>query len=139
MLKPGVPQEPLILRVAAGDWVEINLTNDLGNDPGAQGFPCPQDLSLGTPFRNNPTVTSATNVLLSASRQVGLHPALVEFDVTKANGVNVGFNPNSTVEPGSTPNTRSFYWYAGDLTFDGDDLRDEPRRSMARSTWSRPT
>ena len=45
--------------------------------------------------------------------QVGLHPALVSFDVTEANGVNVGFNPTSTVEPGKRH--RSFYWYAGDL------------------------
>ncbi len=33
---------------------------------------------------------------MKISQQVGLHPQLVAFDVTKANGINVGFNPSST-------------------------------------------
>ena len=37
---------------------------------------------------------------MKISQQVGLHPQLVAFDVTKANGINVGFNPHSTVGPG---------------------------------------
>jgi plastocyanin len=126
VLKPDAPREPLILRVAAGSWIEINLTNDLGDDPAALGFPCPQDLSFGTPFQNNPNVPSTTNVLFAASRQVGLHPALVSFDVTTSNGVNVGFNPDSTVAPGSAPNTRTFYWYAGELSFINDELQETP-------------
>ena len=36
---------------------------------------------------------------MKISQQVGLHPQLVAFDVTKANGINVGFNPPSTVGP----------------------------------------
>ena len=35
-------------------------------------------------------------VCMKISQQVGLHPQLVAFDVTKANGINVGFNPDST-------------------------------------------
>ena len=49
------------------------------------------------------------------SRQAGLHPALVSYDITDANGVNIGFNPDATVAPGET---RSFLWYAGDLSVD---------------------
>ena len=125
-LKPGAPKEPLILRVAAGDWVEVNLTNALGDDPAAPGFPAPQDLSPGSPFVNGSADRSNRNVLLSTSRQVGLHPALVSYDATLANGVNVGFNPDSTVAPGKTPNTKSFTWYAGELMFEGEQIRERP-------------
>ena len=121
-LLPDAPREPLILRVAAGDWVEIRLTNALDPAPGADGFPCPQDLSFGTPFAR-PT-PSALNVLLPTSRQVGLHPALVSYDVTRANGVNVGFNPASTVEPGKE--ARTFYWYAGELSVGTEGVDEDP-------------
>jgi hypothetical protein len=55
-------------------------------------------------------------VCMKISQQVGLHPQLVAFDVTKANGINVGFNPGSTVGPGSRPtNVINYYWYAGEI------------------------
>ena len=49
---------------------------------------------------------------MKISQQVGLHPQLVAFDVTKANGINVGFNPDSTVGPGDSID---YYWYAGEI------------------------
>jgi hypothetical protein len=52
-------------------------------------------------------------VCMKISQQVGLHPQMVAFDVTKANGINVGFNPDSTVGPGGSVD---YYWYAGVLT-----------------------
>jgi plastocyanin len=112
-LKDDAPREPLILRVAAGDWVEIQLTNDLVNDGKDGPFKQPFDLGAGSPF------TGGRAVPLSLSTQAGLHPALVGFDITKANGINVGFNPYSTVPPPDGkggPSTKSFYWYAGDLS-----------------------
>jgi hypothetical protein len=110
-LKDGAPREPLILRIAAGDWLEIQLTNDLGDDGKDDAFKIQPDLGAGSPFQGD------RKVLLSLSKQAGLHPALVGFDATKANGVNVGFNPDSTVPPpNGGPSTKSFYWYAGDLS-----------------------
>jgi plastocyanin len=130
VLKPGAPTEPLILRVAAGDWVQINLTNALTNDPAAPGFPAPQSLNATTPFAKNGTglanIPSATNSLIPSTRQVGLHSALVSFDMTQANGVNVGFNPTATVGPGAGSTKRTFYWYAGDLIFHEDELIPTP-------------
>ena len=117
-LKPGAPKEPLILRVAAGDWVQIVLTNALGNDPNTPRLPRQLNWSAGTPFTQSNALPNF-DVSVSTSLQVGLHPALVAYDVTAANGVNVGFNPDSTVKPVATPATQLFYWYAGEL-----NLRD---------------
>jgi len=107
-LKADAPREPLILRVAAGDWVEIQLTNDLIDDGNDDAFKLKVDLGTGSP----------SQLPLVLSKQAGLHPALVGFDVTKANGINVGFNPDSTVPPPAkgARSTRSFYWYAGNLS-----------------------
>jgi hypothetical protein len=46
------------------------------------------------------------------SADVGLHPQMVFFDVTRSDGMNVGFNPVQTASPGTTV---AYQWYAGDL------------------------
>jgi hypothetical protein len=109
-LKPDAPREPLILRARAGEWILVYLTNALSNDPNSQdpALKNPVSMNGGTGF-NNPV----GNVL--APRQVGLHPALLSYDITQANGINIGFNPDTTVAPGAT---RPFLWYAGDLSVD---------------------
>ncbi|HLF10657.1 MAG TPA: hypothetical protein VJA26_05540, partial [Gammaproteobacteria bacterium] len=45
-------------------------------------------------------MTSFNNNLIEPSPHVGLHPALVEYDVTRSDGTNVGLNANRTVPPG---------------------------------------
>lgn len=102
-LKPGVPVEPLILRANAGDCMEITLRNTL--------------LPVGTPMNAGRTVqmlgrSSAQNVNINTSHEVGLHAQLVSYDVTQANGVNVGLNPPTTITPGQTT---TFRWYAGSM------------------------
>jgi hypothetical protein len=55
-----------------------------------------------TTFQSNLMVPSAT---------VGLHPTLVDYDVTRADGTNVGQNPaQQTAGPGEQ---RTYQWYAG--------------------------
>ena len=120
-LKKDAPLEPLILRVAAGDWIELTLVNDLANDPKDPALTMTNYLGVATPFQNGPNNRPAGGgasplsppVPLSTTLQAGIHPALVEFDVTQANGVNVGFNPKTTADPGQE---QKFYWYAGDLS-----------------------
>ena len=57
-----------------------------------------------TTFQSNLMVPSAT---------VGLHPALVEYDVTRSDGTNVGQNPaQQTAGPGEQ---RTYQWYAGHI------------------------
>jgi len=81
------------------------------------------DLAVGNPFpavvrlnRNDPQgMTSVQTNLLAPSPFVGLHPALVEYDVTRSDGVMVGQNPGdrgSIVGPGEQS---TYQWYAGHI------------------------
>jgi len=91
-LLPGKTVEPLILRANAGDCINVTLTNKLPNKP----------LNAGG--------VSVFAIPIYTSHEVGLHPQLVAFDVTRDNGVNAGNNPPMTVKPGDT---KTFTWYAG--------------------------
>ena len=69
----------------------------------------------GTPLNGGTTInmigrSSAQDVNVNTSHQVGLHAQLVSYDITKDNGVNVGLNPPVAVGPGQTA---TFHWYAG--------------------------
>jgi hypothetical protein len=95
-LLPGVPVEPLILRANAGDCITIALENRL--PAGA--------LNVGS---------SSFGIPIETSHEVGLHPQLVSFDVTRSNGINVGKN-----EPVTVPlkGSGTYTWYAGNVTVD---------------------
>ena len=63
--------------------------------------------------RDNPQgMTTFQSNLMVPSATVGLHPALVEYDVTRSDGTNVGQNPegNNTAGPGEQV---TYQWYAG--------------------------
>ncbi len=101
-LVAGVPIEPLVLRAAAGDCIEVTLRNRVTN-----------------PINEQPGFSAVVNIIdnfnynqVKTSSVVGLHPQLVEFDITRADGTRVGINPDQTVAPG---NTVSYRWYAGDV------------------------
>lgn len=122
VLKKDRSVEPLILRAAAGDWIEITLTNAF--NPAAAPFTTLT--TAGLPYSNgiNTTTTltpgnpNATPVQVVISAHAGLNPQVVGYDITKANGVNVGFNPTATVAPvpaGQPPQSITFYWYAGSV------------------------
>ena len=100
--------EPLVLRVAAGDWVKIELTNAC--DPIQPVFQAGSAIPAGQPFGVGPL--GDVNLLISTN--VGLHPQLVAYDVARDNGINAGFNQISTVKPGEN---RTSYWYAGNLAW----------------------
>jgi hypothetical protein len=108
-LKTGVPIEPLILRAAAGDCIEITLHNTF--DPNQAPFT--QPTNAPAPFGSGPL----PKIALTTSPRVGLHPQLVGYDMTAANGMNVGFNPEQTVAPGES---RTFRWYAGNTSSTDD-------------------
>jgi manganese oxidase len=95
-LLPGVPIEPLILRANAGDCITIQLENRVPS--GA--------LNVGS---------SSFGIPIATSHDVGVHPQLVSFDVTRSNGVNVGKNPPMTV---AMHGTGTFTWYAGNIEID---------------------
>jgi manganese oxidase len=109
-LKPEFKVEPLILRAKAGDCITVNLTNHL---PEALDLPGHNTLPMIVDnFNNNQIMPSA---------KVGLHPQMFFYDVRKSDGMNVGFNPVQTADPGQTV---SYVWYAGDVKV--DDITQQP-------------
>ncbi len=111
-LKPGVPVEPLVLRAAAGECIEVTLNNRLpANMPDLGSL----QVLPGTVKRDRDGQEGSTTFnynLMRASSHVGLHAQLVEYDVTRSDGTNVGQNPVQTVAPGGS---KTYQWYAGDL------------------------
>ncbi len=122
-LRTDVPVEPLVLRAAAGDCINITLENRL---PAA--MPDLPNHLLHAPIvirdRFNPQgTTSFNNNLMRPSAHVGLHAQLLATDVTRSDGANVGVNPVQTVPPragntGVFP-TRTYQYYAGDIRREG--------------------
>jgi hypothetical protein len=109
-LRRGAPVEPLILRARAGECIEVTLRNRLPAEmppdlPGWHLMPPIIDKS------EDPKVTFNLNDIKPSSH-VGLHPQLLEYDVTRSDGANVGRNPIQTAPPGGVVQYR---WYAGDI------------------------
>jgi manganese oxidase len=94
-------REPLILRAAAGECVEVRLTNCLPAQPA--------DV-LGYSLLPN-IVDKFNQNQVAPSGHVGLHAQMVTVDMAKSDAVNVGRNPVQTVAPGG--NARTYQWYAG--------------------------
>ncbi|HWS88130.1 MAG TPA: hypothetical protein VN282_14265, partial [Pyrinomonadaceae bacterium] len=109
-LRKGVPREPLVLRAKAGDCIEVTLNNRL-----------PSTGALDIPgFNTLPMIVENFNAnQVRPSAEVGLHAQNLFFDVTRSNGVNVGFNPVQTVKPGGFT---KYQWYAGDVTSNGSNV-----------------
>jgi hypothetical protein len=106
-LKTGAPIEPLILRAAAGDCIDVTLTNLLD--------PAEKDIN-GQLIFNNPDPDSyppngMPSVSIYPSATVGLHAQQLEADVTTSDGTSVGTNPNQTAVPKG--GTVRYTWYAG--------------------------
>jgi hypothetical protein len=115
-LKSTAPVEPLVLRAAAGECVNITLRNRLpALAPDLATFTMLQGAVKRD--RDDPRGSTTFNLnLIRPSSHVGLHPQLVAYDVTRSDGANVGGNPVQTVAPGGTG---TFQWYAGDLNLSG--------------------
>jgi hypothetical protein len=105
-LKEGLRQpEPLILRAAAGECIEVTLTNSL-----------PDALPENDSWNMMPMIVEKFNFnQVRTSNRVGLHSQLVAVNTYTDDGANVGFNKDSTVPPGGT---KTYRWYAGDRYVD---------------------
>ena len=167
-LKPEVPVEPIVIRAAAGDCINVTLRNktleqavtksgnwpiyndlgkpvflDLGDkskglwaDTNADGkgdkavtrnevaFDSMPDLAVPNPLpamvrlnRDDPQgMTSVQSNLLTPSPFVGLHPALVEYDVTRSDGTEVGQNNGNRSQTAGPGEQVTYQWYAGHLS-----------------------
>ncbi len=118
-LKPGVPVEPLALRAAAGECIEVTLENRLPVEmPDLPTFA--RMMSIVNRDRANPEgVTTFDNNLMRPSAHVGMRAQLLSYDVLSSDGANVGLNPVQTVPPRTDPEapypSRTYRYYAGDL------------------------
>lgn len=130
-LQPGHAVEPLILRACAGEWIQITLINAI--NPSLPQFQSSAAVAATAPYGATVTAPSGQNpipnIALNLSTTVGLNPQVVGYDITRANGVNVGFNSPATVAAvpaGTTPNQTTFYWYAGSIAVSGGNLVTTP-------------
>ncbi|WP_437661010.1 multicopper oxidase domain-containing protein [Sorangium sp. So ce1182] len=95
--------EPLILRAAAGDCIQVTLVNDL-----------PHELPKTPHWNYSPPIVDGFNTnQVRPSNHVSLHPQLVAYDVRTDDGANVGLNEPQTVAPGES---REYTWYAGEFS-----------------------
>jgi hypothetical protein len=119
-LKPGVPIEPLMLRVNAGDCVEVNLTNALPDDLAATEMPGYNALPPIIHKDENATglgglkgITTFNANDITPSSYVGLTPQLLAFDPRTDGGFSTGLTTGKLVAPGDSG---KYTWYAGDVT-----------------------
>ena len=117
-LKPGAPIEPLIIRVNAGDCVNVSLTNALPDDlsgtemPGLDSMPpiIQKDVNVAVPGVGGILTFNKNDI--TPSSYVGLTPQLLAFDPKTNGGFSTGLTTGKLVAPGATD---SYKWYAGDI------------------------
>jgi len=148
-LKPQAPVEPAVLRANAGDCINVTLFNRLPMEaPDLGGFNTL--LQVVNRDHDDPQgMTTFNNNLIRPSSHVGIHPQLVEYDVTRHDGTNVGRNPGvQTVVPVGYTDATDYYdddldgtinLYEDDVDNDGivNDLDKDykgPRRKYTY-TW----
>ena len=112
-LAPFAPIEPLVLRARAGECLKLTLRNQLERSDDNQGNP----LDLNG-FNTLPMIVEGFNTNdVQPSKQVGLHPQLLYYDVSRYDAANVGGNATQTVAPGQS---KTYEWYAGDVRINPD-------------------
>ena len=115
-LKPGMPLEPLVLRAAAGECVQVVLHNRLPkgrrNMPDLDGLTSLSGIIHRDDKDASGSVTTFNNNLIRPSNRIGLHSQLLHYNVQTADGNNVGVNKISTIRPSEQ---HVYQWYAGVL------------------------
>ncbi|HEX8198894.1 MAG TPA: multicopper oxidase domain-containing protein, partial [Isosphaeraceae bacterium] len=93
--------EPLVLRCREGEWVKVTVENRLPErlrpEPFAPTVPL-EGRDPGTARPDRPV-----------SSRVSLHADLLQYDVRRDDGANVGLNPEQTIPPGGS---LTYTWHA---------------------------
>ncbi|MBV1800149.1 hypothetical protein [Siccirubricoccus sp. G192] len=116
-LLPGRTVEPLVLRAAAGDCIEVTLTNRLPATWASQVVAPANHNYMMLPF----LVDRFNANQLRPSMEVGLHAQLVTSDLSRSDGANVGLNAalrdgvRSTSQTAASGRSITYRWYAGIL------------------------
>lgn len=110
--------EPFVLRAAAGECIEVNLTNNFTSATGALAIKEP--ISQRNPmlqFSYTDSSGAVQAMTLTPSSKVGLAPQLVSYDVNQSNGLNLGFNNlksfDKNQQTAAIGKTKTYSWYAG--------------------------
>jgi hypothetical protein len=107
--------------VLAGDCITVTVRNRLPlavNMPDLATYSTLQGVVKRNRFDPEGSTTFQTNLILPSS-YIGLHPQLVQYDPSRADGTLVGLNSAGFINPlaGLTPPllTEQVKWYAGDI------------------------
>ncbi|MBK5103262.1 MAG: hypothetical protein JJE42_03360 [Burkholderiales bacterium] len=114
-LKPGAPLEPVVIRAAAGECLQILLSNKL---PAIMPDLANYTTLLGVAKRDRFSAEGSTTFnmnLVRPSSYAGLHPQLVAVDVTQDDGRIVGANPERRQLAAPAGGGTFYQWYVGDL------------------------
>ena len=90
-IRAGRNPEPLVLRAAEGDCIEVTLTNKLTTALLAH---------RGTADGDALAPGESSGSGRSMGLRVSMHPGMLKYDVRGSDGAAVGFNRDSTVGPG---------------------------------------
>jgi hypothetical protein len=114
-LKQDVRREPLVLRARAGECIRVTLRNAL-----------PASYADQDGWNAVPMIVEDFNANdVAPSKEVGLHPQLVYYDIKNSDGSNAGINPQSFGKQTVAPGERiTYFWYAGG--FDADHQIEIP-------------
>lgn len=126
-LKEKAPVEPIVLRAAAGDCIEVTLRNLIGKEGAPDVITYRQLAPIIPRFPDNPDGTILNSNRIRTSSVVGLHPALVAFDVAAHDGTAVGINDErrTLADTDGKSGVVKYRWYAGDVS-----LQPEAPQSM---------
>ncbi|MCP9469889.1 MAG: hypothetical protein NNA31_07815 [Nitrospira sp.] len=115
-LKPGAPLEPVVIRAAAGDCVQVALHNRLpvkqSHMPDLDGYTALSGTVIRDHGVGGSSMTTFNNNLIRPSNVIGLHPQMVHYDIQASDGDTVGVNLVGGVAPGGV---KLYQWYAGVL------------------------
>lgn len=117
-LKDQAPVEPLVLRAAAGDCIEVKLRNLIGEKGAADLLTYYQLPPVIPRFPNRPDGSVLSSNRVRTSSLVGLHPGLVAYDVASDDGTAVGINDDTITlaNPEKANGVVTYRWYAGDIS-----------------------
>ena len=104
--------EPVSVRAAAGECIEVTVRNRLPNMVPDLASYVTQHYTVIRDRSDPRGITTFNNNLIRASSHVGFNTQKVEYDVSRDDGMNVGLNPVQTIAPGGV---RTYRFYAGDL------------------------
>ncbi|BCR04428.1 multicopper oxidase [Desulfuromonas versatilis] len=122
-LKADAPIEPLILRAAAGECIQVVLRSQVENIPELDGFSTmPMIITQGA----GPGARHFNANNLDTSPSFGLHAQMVAFDVTSSDGANVGMNNRVQTTKKGDRRPQAYRWYAGDVRLEGTQLKYTP-------------